>query len=110
MNLRSLLLPLLLIASVHGHSQKQLSAAQWQSDLRWLQQTVHSRYAMLFSEWPAASFDSTADALYRGIPTMTQNEIRAGFLQLAAGFRIGHTGVRFSYTESGAHKHLFHQY
>ncbi|RYY91917.1 MAG: hypothetical protein EOO11_22020, partial [Chitinophagaceae bacterium] len=41
---------------------------------------------------------------------MTQNEIRAGILQLVAGFRIGHTGVRFSYPDSGTRKPLFHQY
>ena len=49
---------------------KKLSAADWQSDLRVLQQTVHKDYAFLFKKVTVEVFDAAIEKLNTAIPSM----------------------------------------
>ncbi|MCB9055763.1 MAG: tetratricopeptide repeat protein [Chitinophagales bacterium] len=83
---------LLLFVSVSVFAQ-QFTAADWQSDLRFLQQTVHKDYSHLFKKVTAEEFDKTANQLYNDIPKLSENEIMAGFSKLVAMFGYGHTSI-----------------
>lgn len=74
-------------------SQDKISAAGWQSDLRFLQQTVHKDYPFLFKNVTAASFDAEVDKLYKSIPSMQPHQVMAGFARIVAMFRYGHTDI-----------------
>jgi tetratricopeptide (TPR) repeat protein len=66
-------------------------AAQWQSDLRWLQQTVHARYNNLFYNISAADWDNAVDSFNNKIPILNNTQRLAGFIKLVALFHVGHT-------------------
>src|SRR5688572_1683687 len=70
-----------------------LTAADWQSDLRYLQQTVHKEYSFLFKNIKAAEFDESVDKLYNAIPSMKEHEVLAGFARIVASFKYGHTDI-----------------
>jgi tetratricopeptide (TPR) repeat protein len=94
-NIKALLL--LLISGflfVTGSAQNKLTAAQWQSDLNYLQKKIHNEYSNLFHNVTAKQFDSAVSALQKQIPHLSENEIRVGFIRLIAMFRIGHTLLR----------------
>lgn len=78
---------------VSSVSTKKLTAADWQSDLRFLQQTVHKDYSFLFKNIKAADFDAEVEKLYKAIPTMKENEVLAGFARIVASFKYGHTDI-----------------
>jgi hypothetical protein len=65
----------------------------WQSDLRFLQQTVHKDYPFLFKNITAAKFDEEVGKLYRAIPSMKDHEIIAGFARIVSSFKYGHTSL-----------------
>lgn len=67
------------------------TSAEWQNDVRYLQQTVHSKYNNLFYNIDAADWDKQADDFYKQIPSLKKEEILAGFMQLLSAFHIGHT-------------------
>lgn len=69
------------------------TAAEWQSDLRYLQSSVHSDYANLFYNISAEVWDKAVDDLYLKIPDMDKYQIVAGFVELVALFKIGHTRI-----------------
>jgi hypothetical protein len=73
-----------------AHSQ---TAAEWQSDLKWLQQTVHSKYSNLFYNISATDWDKEVDKLNSAIPAMNNNQVLAGFMKLVALFHVGHTAL-----------------
>jgi len=70
-----------------------LTAADWQSDLRFLQQTVHKDYSFLFKNIKANEFDAAVDKLYNAIPSMKEHEVLAGFARIVASFKYGHTDI-----------------
>jgi len=70
-----------------------LTAADWQSDLRFLQQTVHKEYSFLFKKITAADFDGAVEKLYKKMPGMQDHERIAGLGRLVAMFRYGHTNL-----------------
>lgn len=101
----------LLFASGAGYTQQKLTAAQWQSDLTYLQKKIHTDYSNLFYNVTAKQFDSAVAVLKNKIPALTENEIRVGFIRLIAMFKIGHTGVYFYSGENEESlKPLFHFY
>ena len=71
-----------------GFSQ---TATEWQADLRYLQQTVHSKYSNLFYNISAADWDKAVDVLHAQIPKLEKEQVLTGFIKLVAQFHIGHT-------------------
>ena len=74
-------------------SATKLSSAEWQSDLKFLQQTVHKDYSFLFKNIKASEFDDAVDKLYKAIPSMKEHEVLAGFARIVASFKYGHTDI-----------------
>jgi tetratricopeptide (TPR) repeat protein len=70
-----------------------ITAADWQSDLRFLQQTVHKDYSFLFKKIKAEDFDAAVEKLYNAIPSMKEHEVLAGFARIVASFKYGHTDI-----------------
>lgn len=95
----------IIIASVHsqdGHpvtaaSSKidieKLTAADWQTDLRFLQHTIHKDYSFLFKNVTAAAFDAEVEKLYKAMPGMKDHERVAGLARIVALFKYGHTDI-----------------
>lgn len=73
----------------------QISASDWQSDLRFLQTTVHKEYPFLFKKVTAKAFDEEVEKLYQAIPSLQPHEIVTGFSRIVALFQYGHTDVIF---------------
>lgn len=67
------------------------TAEKWQSDLRWLQHTVHSKYSNLFYNITAEEWDKAVEAFNNEIPRLSDNQVVAGFIKLVALFHVGHT-------------------
>ena len=72
---------------------KKLSAADWQSDLRVLQQTVHKDYAFLFKKVTAEVFDAAIEKLNTAMPSMQDHERMAGLAKIVSLFKYGHTSI-----------------
>jgi tetratricopeptide (TPR) repeat protein len=70
-----------------------LSAADWQSDLRFLQQTVHKDYSFLFKKVTAAVFDAEVEKLHAAMPGMKDHERVAGIARVVSLFKYGHTDI-----------------
>ncbi|HMU47753.1 MAG TPA: hypothetical protein PKC72_15385 [Chitinophagaceae bacterium] len=90
----SLLLSLLFVTIV-SICQDKLSTADWQGDLKFLQQTVHKDYSFLFKKISAADFDKEVDQLYKAIPSMKDHEIVAGICRIVSSFKYGHTSLNW---------------
>ncbi len=94
-----------IVASVHSQAGnpatsasskmtiEKLTGADWQSDLRFLQQTVHKDYAFLFKKITAETFDAEVEKLYRSMPSMNNNERMAGLGRIVSLFKYGHTSI-----------------
>lgn len=82
--------------SLQSFGQKSLTAAQWQEDLRFLQQTVHDTYPFLFKKITAEAFDAEVEAFHKAIPNMAAHEIRIGMARMVSLFEYGHTQIPFS--------------
>lgn len=76
----------------------QPTKADWQSDLKFLQHTVHKDYSFLFKNISAIEFDAQVDQLHQAIPGMQDHEILAGFARIVSAFKYGHTDI--SWTQS----------
>jgi tetratricopeptide (TPR) repeat protein len=74
-------------------SAVKLTAADWQSDLRFLQQTVHKDYSFLFKNVTEKDFDAAVDKLFKAIPTMQDHEVLAGLSRIVSLFKYGHTDI-----------------
>jgi tetratricopeptide (TPR) repeat protein len=74
-------------------AQTDLTAADWQADLRFLQQTVHKDYPFLFKKTTAEQFDAEVEKLHQAIPAMQPHEILAGFGRIVSSFQYGHTDI-----------------
>jgi tetratricopeptide (TPR) repeat protein len=70
-----------------------LSAADWQADLRFLQQAVHKDYPFLFKNISPEQFNASADKLFAEMPSMQDHERLAGIARLVASFKYGHTDI-----------------
>jgi len=81
-----------------------LTAADWQSDLHFLQQTVHKDYPFLFKNISAKDFDAAVEKLNKNIPGMQPHEVLAGIGRIVASFKYGHTDI--SWRESPVKYHL----
>lgn len=92
---RYLPLFLCMILACSTYAQTKLTAADWQSDLRFLQQTVHKEYPFLFIKVTAAQFDAEADKLYKAMPALQEHERLAGLARMVALFKYGHTSLRW---------------
>ncbi len=72
------------------------TTAQWQEDLRFLQETVHKDYSFLFVKTTQEAFDREVEALYSQIPELQPHEIIVGMSRIIALFQYGHTDISFS--------------
>ena len=95
----------------HGAAQpnsaigiKKLSAADWQSDLRVLQQTIHKDYAFLFKKVTADEVDAAIEKLNTAMPSMQDHERMAGLARIVSLFKYGHTST--SWRQSPVKYHI----
>jgi hypothetical protein len=85
----------LALCGLFSLAHAQISAADWQADLRFLQKTVHTDYSFLFKKVSAAEFDAQVEKLHQEIPKLQQHEIITGISRIVALFQYGHTDVYF---------------
>ncbi|RKN79289.1 tetratricopeptide repeat protein [Ulvibacterium marinum] len=76
-------------------AQENMTTAQWQEDLRFLQNTVHKDYPFLFVKTTEEIFDSEVETLYKKIPNLENHEIIVGMARIIGLFKYGHMGVGF---------------
>ncbi|MDB4292873.1 hypothetical protein N9954_05645 [Maribacter sp.] len=81
-------------ASTFG--QQELSAEQWQEDLRYLQQRVHTDFPFLFKKVKQETWDAEVEKLYADIPTLETHEIKVGLARMVSLFQYGHTQITFT--------------
>ena len=74
-------------------AQAKLTPADWQADLRFLQQTVHQDYPFLFKKITAATWDAEVEKFHKEIPTMQEHEMLAGMGRIVALLGYGHTDI-----------------
>ncbi len=74
-------------------SVDKLTAADWQADLRFLQQTVHKDYSFLFKKVTASDFNEEVEKLYKAIPALKDNQRVAGIARIVSLFKYGHTNI-----------------
>ncbi len=75
------------------NAQTSLTPADWQADLRFLQETVHQDYSFLFKKVTQEKFDAEVAKLDQAIPTLQDHEIVAGLSRVVALFQYGHTNI-----------------
>jgi len=80
-----------------SHAQPDLTTAQWQSDVRYLQKTVHDEYPFLFKKVTKELFDAEVEELCQDIPYMADHEVIVGLARLVAMFQYGHTAIGLSW-------------
>lgn len=68
-----------------------LNALQWREDLRFLAAQLPQRHVNPFFATERATFDALVADLDRRIPTLTDNEVIVGLMQLVASLKDGHT-------------------
>ncbi len=90
---KTALLLLVYLLAYGAFAQTSLSSADWQSDLRFLQETVHKDYSFLFKKTTAEKFNASVDKLYQEIPKLQPHEIVAGFGRIVSSFAYGHTDI-----------------
>ncbi|WP_108869114.1 S41 family peptidase [Aquimarina aquimarini] len=76
-------------------SQETLTTAQWQEDLRFIQNTIHKDYSFLFVKTTKEDFDTEVETLYNDIPNLQEHEIIVGISRLVSLFKYGHTYISF---------------
>ncbi|MBC2845060.1 tetratricopeptide repeat protein [Winogradskyella flava] len=94
--MKTLLKFLCLFLILQGFSQEALTSADWQSDLKFLQNKVHHEYPFLFKKVTKAEFDAEVEVLYNAIPTMENHEVPVALSRIVALFEYGHTQIPFS--------------
>ncbi|MCH7785267.1 MAG: tetratricopeptide repeat protein [Bacteroidetes bacterium] len=75
-------------------AQSTITSAQWQEDLKFLQQTIHKDYSFLFKKTTTKEFDKSVEVLYSDIPNLQEHEIIIGLARIVASFKYGHTSLR----------------
>ena len=71
----------------------QLSAGQWQSDLRFMAAEMRRRHKNLHHTVAPAAFDAAVEDLHARIPGLRRNQIVVGLMRIAALVGDGHTRV-----------------
>jgi tetratricopeptide (TPR) repeat protein len=76
-------------------AQTDISPADWQADLKFLQQTVHKDYPFLFKKTTAKEFDAAVATFHQEIPDLQDHEVLIGFAKIVGLFKYGHTRLGF---------------
>lgn len=87
---------LLLACTVFGIAQEELTTVQWQADVDFLKEEVHTNFPFLFKKVSADEWDAAAAEFRNTIPNLEPHEIKVGFARMVALFEYGHTQVPFS--------------
>ena len=93
--LRGLLGVLLIFLSFSVVAQNKLTPAQWQEDLKFLQETVHEDYSFLFKKVTSKQWDAAVAELHDQIPNMADHEVMVGLTRIISMFKYGHTDLGF---------------
>ncbi len=96
--MKNALIILNLLFFLHSSAQSTLSTAEWQDDLRFIQNTVHKDYSFLFVKTTKQDFDTQVEALYNAIPNLKEHEIRVGLARIVSLFKYGHTQITYGTT------------
>lgn len=80
---------------IFSHAQKNLTAIQWQEDLKFLQETVHKDYSSLFVKTTPEAFNAKVKILHEAIPSLQDHEIVVGIAKIVSSFKYGHTDISF---------------
>ncbi len=95
--LKSILVALFCIALSNSFlAQEKPTTEQWQADLDYLQEQVHSEYPFLFKKITQEAWDKQVADLRAEIPTLTEHEIKVGLTRMVSAFEYGHTQIPFS--------------
>ncbi len=84
------------ICSGIAFGQQTPSTEQWQEDLLFLQETVHSDYPFLFKKVKKETWDAEVVKLYAEIPNLEPHEVEVGLARIVSLFKYGHTQITFS--------------
>lgn len=80
-----------------GITKRNLTAKQWQEDLRFLQKTLHKDYSGILSKKTTpAKFDAAVEKFNNEIPKLQEHEIVVGFARMLAMLEYGHTQMILS--------------
>lgn len=90
------LVAIFFLLTSEGTAQDQLTVSQWQEDLRFLQETVHTDYPFLFKKVKKDLWDTEVEKLYAEIPNLEDHEIKVGLTRMVSLFEYGHTQIPFS--------------
>lgn len=90
-----ILVLVILISTGSIYSQEELSKQQWQEDLRFLQERVHSEYPFLFKKVKKETWDAEVEEFYSDIPNLETHEIKVGLTRMVSLFEYGHTQIPF---------------
>lgn len=93
--MRNFVLINLLLITFSASAQQPLTSANWQSDLRFLQATIHKDYPFLFKNISASAFDAEADKLYKAMPRLQDYQCLAGLTRMVASIKYGHTALNW---------------
>ncbi|WP_103068271.1 S41 family peptidase [Aquimarina sediminis] len=93
--MKKILIILNLILFSQLWSQETVTTAQWQEDLRFIQNTVHKDYLFLFVKTTKDIFDAEVETLYKNIPNLQEHEIIVGMARIISLFKYGHTYISF---------------
>lgn len=85
-------------------AQSNLTAEQWQEDLKFLQETIHKDYPFLFKKTTKENFDLAVNKLHDEIPNLEEHQIVIGLAKLVASFKYGHTELGFKYQFQDFHQ------
>ena len=92
------------------HGQADLTAADWQADLLFLQQTVHTDYPFLFKKITTKEFDAEVEKVHKAIPNLERHEIISEFARLVSSFGYGHTTLGMRGSPANFHSLPFNLY
>jgi tetratricopeptide (TPR) repeat protein len=102
--MRNLIIILILFLSSAAFSQINSTSAQWEEDLRFLQNTVHKDYPFLFKKTSAENFNNRVEELSKNIPKLKEHEIITKMASLVSSFKYGHTKLDWSNERVGFHQ------
>ena len=72
------------------------TAAQWQADLDYLQQRVHTDFPFLVKKIAQSDWDAQVAELRAAIPNLEAHEVKVGLTRMVSAFGYGHTQIPFS--------------
>lgn len=84
---------LLMIVPVSAQSQNtapQMTAAQWQADIKFLAAEMPKRHKNLFHTMKREEFEMAVKQLHDKVPTMTEDEIVVGLMKITVMVKDGH--------------------